>query len=247
MLKIFKLKGDEMIKRFFLFVMVFTVYACAQVGQPKISVPQPVYDFGDVQTGEIVKHKFIVANNGTDILKIDRVVSSCGCTAAQPEKNELKPSESTLIAAEFNSAGRIGPQMKYITVFSNDPATPQFQLLLKGNVVDIKKDTVIPPKIKFESTQHDFGKIKEGKISEYTFKFQNLGKENLIISDVRTSCGCTAAVVEGKNLKPAESGTIKIEFDSTGREGRLSRTIVVMSNDPVTPTTTLTIYAEIEK
>ncbi|MHC1737554.1 MAG: DUF1573 domain-containing protein [Ignavibacteriaceae bacterium] len=235
-----------MLKRFFLFVMMFTVYACAQVGQPQISAQQPTFDFGDVHTGEIVKHKFTIVNNGTDLLKISQVVSSCGCTAVQPEKNELKPSESTTILAEFNTVGRLGPQIKYITVISNDPATPQLQLLLKGNVTDIKKDTVTPPKIKFESTQHDFGKIKEGKISQYTFKFTNLGKETLVVSNVQTSCGCTAAVVQGKELKPAESGSIQIEFDSTGRLGRNSKTIVVMSNDPVNPVTTLTIYAEVE-
>lgn len=246
-LKILKSKGVREMKRLLLLVVIFAFYACAQIGQPKISVPQSVFDFGNVQTGEIVKHKFTVTNNGTDLLKITQVASSCGCTAVQPEKNELKPSESTTITAEFNTAGRLGPQIKYVTVISNDPVTPQVQMIIKGNVVDAKKDTVTPPRIKFESSQHDFGKIKEGTVSEFTFKFKNLGKESLIINDVRTSCGCTAAVVEGSVLKPSESGSIKVGFDSTGREGRTSKTIVVMSNDPENPAVTLTIYAEIER
>jgi len=232
-------------KNLLFFFVVLSIYACAQIGQPKIYVPNTVHDFGDIKEGATVKYKFTVVNNGTDILKIDRVASSCGCTAVQPEKNELKPGESTFVGAEFNSTGRMGPQVKYISIFTNDPATPLQQLMIKANVIGKPKDNSNAPQIKFEQTQHDFGKIEEGKINEHIFKFKNLGKENLIINDVRTSCGCTAAVVEGQDLKPGESGSIKIQFDSSGRNGRQSKTIVVLSNDPETPTATLTIYAEI--
>jgi len=103
------------------------------------------------------------------------------------------------------------------------------------------------PKISFAEKQRDFGKIVQGDIIQYEFDFSNDGDENLEITNVQTSCGCTAAVVEGSVLKPSESGSIKVGFDSTGREGRTSKTIVVMSNDPENPAVTLTIYAEIER
>ena len=63
------------------------------------------------------------------------------------------------------------------------------------------KQNNIGAKIFFPETQHDFGIVKEGQKVEYTFKFQNNGTESLIIKDVKTSCGCTAAVVSDNTYK----------------------------------------------
>ncbi|MBI5726590.1 MAG: DUF1573 domain-containing protein, partial [Ignavibacteriales bacterium] len=96
-------------------------------------------------------------------------------------------------------------------------------------------------------SQHDFGVIQEGKIVDYTFAFKNSGKKDLEIKDIRTSCGCTAALVSQKLLKPGEAGTLKIEFDSSNRFGRMSRTISVTTNETEAPVKVLTIYAEVVK
>jgi hypothetical protein len=231
-----------------LFIMS-TVFVSAQMQSAKIFVPSDSFDFGSIPEGQTVTHNFIIVNTGGDVLKIGQVISSCGCTAAAPEKKELNPGESTTMKVEFNSIGRSGKQVKQISVSSNDPITPRIQFVISGNVVDAKTfaEQATGPKIVFEKSQHDFGKIYEGKIVEYTFKFKNAGKGVLNVKDVKTTCGCTAAVVSGKKLKPGEEGTIKIEFDSSNRFGRTSRNIIVSSNDPDEGIKTLTIYADILK
>jgi Protein of unknown function (DUF1573). len=193
----------------------------------------------------MVKYKFIVINNGDQDLIIDRVVSSCGCTVAQPEDSVLKPGKSTPISVEFNSTGRSGEQVKTISVLSNDESNPLFQFTLSGNVIEPPKDELAGPKIKFEQSQYDFGIIKEGVLVEHTFKFTNIGKKDLEVLDIRTSCGCTAATPNKKLFKPGESGELSVTFDSKNRSGRTSRTITLISNDPIEEFYTLTIYAEI--
>ena len=103
------------------------------------------------------------------------------------------------------------------------------------------------PVLYFSETKHDFGKVKEGNVVEYTFKFHNKGNETLTIKDVRTSCGCTAALVSSEKLEPGIEGTLKVELDTKNRSGKMSRTITIQSNDPKDPTKVLTVYADIEK
>lgn len=88
--------------------------------------------------------------------------------------------------------------------------------------------------------------INEGEKVEHLFQFTNAGKTDLEILDVRTSCGCTAAILSKKILKPGEEGSLKVQFDSSNRSGKVSRTVSLLSNDPVEPTKTLTIFADIK-
>ena len=103
------------------------------------------------------------------------------------------------------------------------------------------------PKIYFTETQHDFGVVKEGKVVDYEFKFSNKGKSTLEIKDIKTSCGCTAALVSEKKLMPGQVGTLKVELDTKNRTGKMSRSITITSNDPKEPDKILTIYAEVNK
>ncbi|MEO8231526.1 MAG: DUF1573 domain-containing protein [Ignavibacteriota bacterium] len=233
------------------FLTIFVVSAISIMPQmlgPKVGVQQLDHDFGDVNEGDIVKHTYVISNNGGDLLKILDVRASCGCTAAKPEMNELKPGESTNLLVSFNSKGRKGPQIKNVTVVTNDPDMPNVLLTFKCNVVVNKiVENNFGAVIFLPETQHDFGKVTAGTKVEYIFKFENKGTESLIIKDVKTSCGCTAAVVSNNSIKPGEVGSIKVDFDTKNREGRNSKSITIVSNDNKEPNKVLTIYADVQK
>ena len=239
-----------MFKQVFTFVILVSVVGFAQVVPPKASSQQMEYDFGEVPRGDHVKYDFIVSNVGGDLLKINDVRASCGCTAAKPEKDELAPGESTKINVDFNSTGRSGRQTKIITVKTNDPENPQIQFKLTGVVVDPgsqKGNLAKGPIMYFNDTQHDFGKLHEGDVVDYTFSFQNKGNENLDIRNVKTSCGCTAALVSSKTIEPGKEGTLKVELDTKNHVGKMSRRITIYSNDPTNPDMVLTIFADVQK
>jgi uncharacterized cupredoxin-like copper-binding protein len=223
--------------------------ACAQVVGPKASSQQMEYDFGNIEQGKVVTHNFILVNNGGDSLKIFDVHASCGCTAAKPDKTELAPGESTNIKVDFNSAGKSGKQEKYVYVKTNDSSTPEIKFKFIGNVLDVTNvnELANAPKINFSETQHDFGKVTEGKVVDYTFKFINSGKSILEIKDVKTSCGCTAAIVSSKKLEPGKEGTLRVELDTKDREGKMSRNVTIQSNDPEEPNKVLIIFADVNK
>lgn len=237
-----------MIRNILIILLSLSITAFAQLMGPKVSVQQVDYDFGNITQGDIVSHTFILSNNGGDLLKITDVRASCGCTAANPTKRELKPGESSNLEVTFNSKGRKGPQVKTVNVTTNDPDRKDVLLTIKCNIIEsVVKENKSGARIYFEETQHDFGKVKEGTKVEYTFNFENKGTEPLVVKDVKTSCGCTAAVVSSNTLKPGEVGSLKVGFDTKNRVGRNSKSVTIVSNDDREPNRVLMIYAEVQK
>lgn len=77
---------------------------------------------------------------------------------------------------------------------------------------------------------HNFGTIKEGEKVEYNFKFKNSGKKPLVITNASASCGCTVPEKPEKPIMPGEIGSIKVVFNSKGKSGHQSKSIIVSSN-----------------
>ena len=78
------------------------------------------YDFGQVTDGEIVEVDYTFKNIGESNLIIYDASASCGCTVPEyPKDKEIKPGESGVIKARFDSSGQTGKQVKSITLTTN--------------------------------------------------------------------------------------------------------------------------------
>ena len=97
----------------------------------------------------------------------------------------------------------------------------------------------------FEPKTYDFGDIKEAADVEYTFTLKNVGKSDLIIRNVRASCGCTAVSPSKTVIKSGETAPIKVVFDPRGKRGKQSKTITVITNDPKNSSTVLYISSNV--
>lgn len=86
------------------------------------------------------------------------------------------------------------------------------------------------PVIKFANTDHDFGTIDEGTKAEHTYTFTNEGTADLVISDVKASCGCTVPSYTKEPVKPGGNGEIKVTFDSSGKSGNQQKQVTVTLN-----------------
>lgn len=100
------------------------------------------------------------------------------------------------------------------------------------------------PVIQFDKTEFDFGKILQGEVVTYTFRFTNTGNAPLIITGVDKSCGCTASDYPREPIQPGGTGNIKITYDSKGHQGFQSKGLVVNANT-MPAQTTLRIKAEV--
>ncbi|MFQ3676232.1 MAG: DUF1573 domain-containing protein [Endomicrobiia bacterium] len=86
------------------------------------------------------------------------------------------------------------------------------------------------PTIDFEEMEYNFGTVIAGEKVSHSFVFKNNGKGNLIISNVKTSCGCTASKWTKEPVKPGETGIVEVVFDSANRSGKQTKTAIVYSN-----------------
>ena len=86
------------------------------------------------------------------------------------------------------------------------------------------------PKIVFAEDTHDFGDIEQGTKVSHVFAFENSGTQPLILSNVLTTCGCTATDWPREPVAPGDGGKIEVSFNSAGKMGKQNKVITVVSN-----------------
>jgi len=99
------------------------------------------------------------------------------------------------------------------------------------------------PEISFDKTVHDYGTIYQNGDGTCEFAFTNTGKEPLVLSTVRSSCGCTVPQWTREPILPGQAGTIKVKYD-TKRMGAINKHITVLSNAK-TPSVVLRIKGSV--
>ncbi|MEL6811812.1 MAG: DUF1573 domain-containing protein [Bacteroidota bacterium] len=83
--------------------------------------------------------------------------------------------------------------------------------------------------IKFKQETIDYGQIEKGSDGVRIFEFTNTGDAPLVISDVKSSCGCTVPEKPKGPVAPGATSSIKVKYD-TKRVGKIRKTVTVYSN-----------------
>lgn len=99
-------------------------------------------------------------------------------------------------------------------------------------------------KIEFKNETIDYGEIAKGSDGVRVFEFTNMGEAPLVISDVKSSCGCTIPKKPDAPIMPGETGEIQVKYD-TNRVGPIRKAITVTSNAD-TPTKVLKIKGTVK-
>jgi len=105
----------------------------------------------------------------------------------------------------------------------------------------------VGPRIRFDSTTHDFGDLRSDQKTSFDWVFHNDGDAPLTILRTRSSCGCTVSVADEEPVPPGANGTIHVEFDPAGLHGEIKRSLAVNSNDPVQGAVKLTLRAHVTR
>lgn len=114
--------------------------------------------------------------------------------------------------------------------------SPQNKEEINGSIVHIPAsasgmdDKTRMPKMEFERTRHDFGKLIQGEKVSYTFMFKNTGKAALVLSAVVPSCSCTVAQFTKTPVMPGEEGTVTVNFNTETKKGIVNSSVVIQAN-----------------
>lgn len=85
------------------------------------------------------------------------------------------------------------------------------------------------PVVTFDKFVHDYGTIIQNSDGGCEFKFTNDGKEPLILSRPRSSCGCTVPTWPKQPILPGKGDVIKVTY-TTNRIGPFNKSVTIYSN-----------------
>lgn len=112
----------------------------------------------------------------------------------------------------------------------NDSNTLSTDMIQNPNSAKGIDESAKAPKVEFKKMEHDFGTVIQGERVTYGFRFTNTGNADLLLSKVKTSCGCTATNYPVDPIKPGESKLITVSFNSENRIGFQNKRITVLCN-----------------
>lgn len=208
--------------------------------------------FTNVKKTEKKMRVLQVINTSKEPVKIEFEGSSPSITLkANPET--LKPGQKGLIEgtldANLNTGwGQFGESVR---VKLNGASPENGYLYVSANLVEdfsslSKEELANAPVFKVEATTVDIGTMDPGTTRDVEFRFTNAGGRDLILRNIRPTCGCTA-VQQGGNttVKPGESSIIKATFNSGSYKGKVTKAIYVYTNDPSNSEVLLMLNADI--
>ena len=173
----------------------------------KIHVDDPVFKFGEADTGGKIEHTFRIRNLGTDPLIIHRVQPACGCTTTSLAETQIEPGGSSELKAVLDLKGRMGAQSSVITIKTSDAAQSEFKLSLVGNVIS---------RVTLEPASLDFGRVTTSNpATPRQIKIRTADGFSLKVLKVESSNEGIEA--ELQELEPSKSYSVNVKLSpSTG-------------------------------
>ncbi len=202
----------------------------------KMSVEQADYDFGQIFQGEKVEHTFRFQNSGDEPLIIDRVRSSCGCTAALLSTKIIAAGDVAELKTTFDSARFSGAVVKTIYLYSNDPVQQVTELHLRGTV---KQEIVMSP------SRLDLQNLVVGVTKEFVVRLSNQSKKTLVLSGLQTTTPEFVATLSSEQVAPDSEASITLRVSPKEGSSRLNGYVLLQTNSEHVPELRLPVYATV--
>ncbi|MGB6066041.1 MAG: DUF1573 domain-containing protein [Desulfomonilaceae bacterium] len=92
----------------------------------------------------------------------------------------------------------------------------------------------------FDTVERNFGDVIHGESPSVELQVTNTGDAVLVLGRIDSYCGCAKGVRGSKDIAPGTSSKIFVQINTKGMySGLHSKSIVVHSNDPERPLTTI--------
>src|SRR5205814_1245330 len=167
----------------------------------KIQFDDPVYDFGKVNSGEVVKHEFVFTNIGTATLEIKDVRPGCGCTTAGTWDKLVKPGKEFELqitaVPPFNSPSIIAP----ISLKTTSAKVPTINVT--AYVVVQQPVTVMPSQITLPAGPFT-------NVVHHVVTIRSTGTNSLVLSDAAVNA--PGATVKVQETQPGRFFNLSVDF-----------------------------------
>lgn len=199
---------------------LFLIFSVAVAfGKVNVSWLNTDYDFGLIKESEGIKTgEFRFVNKGRKAVKINDVMASCGCTAVEFPKENIKKGEMGIIKVKYDPTERPGRFDKGIYVYLKGEEVP-VSLRIEGTVMasDETLQLFYPEgtgALRFDTGSVDFSEMKRGLRRREFVDFYNSGTKP-ITPVFHSDTNALRMEVEPATINPGETGTMKIYLDSS--------------------------------
>jgi len=205
---------------------LFLVFATTSLAAPKVAAPEKDFSFGELYQGDKVTHVFTFSNTGDAPLVIEKVRSSCGCTAAIVSKKTLQPGETGEIKATFDSHRFRGPISKKVYLYSNDPQQKTFEFGLTATVKELLVST--PHRI-------SAGPIPVGEPHSTTLELTNQGDTPLTFTEVKAQNELMKVELDRNTLPPGGKAQLTVSITPDNARRKISSYVILSTDSPRLP------------
>ncbi|MBI3757201.1 MAG: DUF1573 domain-containing protein [Deltaproteobacteria bacterium] len=209
----------------------------ASSGPPRLTFPEPVFDFGKVEQGEQVSHTFHFTNQGGQELRIESVKTSCGCTAAVTSFDVIPPGQEGAISATFDTSRYAGEKTKSISVYSNDPTQPVTTLTLQGEIlVEIEVD---PPQLYL-------GRVRRGEETVRSVDIFYDANKPIAITKIENSSSVVIIQADDFEKEGRKGKKLIVTLKKDAPLGRVNDEIKVITTSEKRPSVEIPVFGSIE-
>ncbi|MBN2329353.1 MAG: DUF1573 domain-containing protein [Candidatus Omnitrophica bacterium] len=114
-------------------------------------------------------------------------------------------------------------------------------------VITFVESTLIyaQPAAVLEEDTYDAGVVSPQEAVSYDYVIKNTGDQDLILKDVKTTCGCTAAILSATTIAPDATGVISVKMNTGSYDSKMSKAAILYTNDPKKEQVRMNIKAEV--
>lgn len=202
---------------------------------PVLNLPETVYNFGTVFQGETVHHTFAFSNGGDAPLTIDKVNSSCGCTAALASARTLAPKAAGELKTSFDSTRFRGEVSKIVYLYTNDPVRPMVQMEIKGKVLT---------EVSLEPQLINFGAVAAERTARTSIRLVNRGPREVRLAGLETTSPELAARLSAEVIPPGGAVTIAVSLTPKPGQSRFSGYVLFKAEGTIRHDLRIPVYAD---
>ncbi|ABG58280.1 conserved hypothetical protein [Cytophaga hutchinsonii ATCC 33406] len=208
-------------------------------------------NFGVVSNKSIVSMEIPVYNSGTQSVNIqlDKLkLPSYAKVNLLPVKIESNQRGVLKIFFNPKEAGMLGYFAGQVeVVFLSGSTVTKVPVVVTATIKEVftpaEQASVVGPRIQLDKGEIDFGTIKTDDKHTRDITVVNIGKSDLLLNSIRTSCSCVEAFADKTILKPGASTVIKVVFDTQDRTGAENKIVSVFTNDAANSIVTVKVRA----
>lgn len=213
--------------------------ATAGTAQPAIQIVEnKTFDFGELLRGTIAEKKVLIKNTGTEVLQLDNIEASCGCTGTAPSQRTVPPGQSAVIAISFNSRNFTGKVHKTVTIHSNAANEPRVVIEFGAYVID---------EILLEPGHFWFKDAEVGRTAQQTIRIRNNGKEPLKITGWRCQLAGFKMTIPADAIDPGKSADVTAEFTPERVNAILSEGMFLTTSNFRQPEIFVPVYGNVKE